>query len=155
MKSDLDGLAARETVSNDTTNARTRDPRFLSFLEHLASGHSISGACGSSDLPRKTLYRWMEKSEEIRDLVDHAKCVGLSALELEMRHSMRGGDGDWRGSSWLMSRLHPDDYGEKRELTVTTNEGAQKQLEMVSAMIEQTSEIMTDDDDTGRKSEEK
>ena len=33
--------------------------------------------------------------------------------------------------------------GEKRrELTVTTNEGAQKQLEMVSAMIEQTSEIM-------------
>ena len=34
------------------------------------------------------------------------------------------------------------------------NEGAQKQLEMVSAMIEQTSEIMSDDDDTGRKSEE-
>ena len=146
MISDLEGLAARETASNDTINARTRDPRFLSFLKHLSSGHSISGACGSSDLPRKTLYRWMEKSEEIRDLVDHAKCVGLSALELELRHSMRGGDGDWRGSSWLMSRLHPDDYGEKRELTVTTNEGAQKQLEMVSAMIEQTSEIMKDEE---------
>ena len=152
MKSDLDGLAAREAEGR-TKNARTRDPRFIKFLEHLAFGQSISGACGSSDLPRRTLYDWMEQDQEIRDMVDHAKCKGLSVLELEMRQSSRGGDGDWRGSSWLMSRLHPDDYGEKRELTVTTNEGAQKQLEMVSAMIEQTSEIITDDDDSGRKSE--
>lgn len=146
MKSDLDGLAEREAATG-TNNARANDPKFKRFLEQLAVGQSISGACGASDFPRRKLYKWMESDEEIRDLVDHAKCKGLSTLELEMRHASQGGSGDWRASSWIMSRLHPNDYGEKKELTVSTNDGAKKQLEMVSAMIEQTSELMSEDDE--------
>jgi hypothetical protein len=154
MKSDLDGLAAR-TAEKVTNNARENDPRFVECLKRIKMGQSIRGACGSSKMPRKILYEWMKADERIKELVDEAKDQGLGAIETRF---MMGSDNDnptdWRAMSWMLARRFPDAYGEKKELTVSTNEGAQKQLEMVSAMIEQTSEIMSDDDDTGRKSEE-
>jgi len=152
MKSDLDGLAAR--TADRTINARVNDPRFIECLKRISMGQSVRGACGSSKMPRQTLYDWMDEDPEIKKLVDEAKDQGLGAIETRF---MMGSDNDnptdWRAMSWMLARRFPDAYGERKELTVSTNEGAQKQLEMVSAMIEQTSEIMTDDDDTGRKSE--
>ena len=115
-------------------------------------GQSVRGACGSSKMPRQTLYDWMDEDPEIKKLVDEAKDQGLGAIETRF---MMGSDNDnptdWRAMSWMLARRFPDAYGEKKELTVSTNEGAQKQLEMVSAMIEQTSEIMTDDNDSKQK----
>mgnify|MGYP003111172157 CR=1 FL=1 len=154
IKSDLDGLAARE-ADEVTNNARAKDPRFIECLKRIGMGQSIRGACGSSKMPRKILYQWMEEDSEIKELVEEAKDIGMGSIETRF---MMGSDNDnptdWRAMSWMLARRFPDAYGEKKELTVSTNEGAQKQLEMVSAMIEQTSEIMTDDDDTGRESEE-
>jgi hypothetical protein len=96
-------------------------------------------------MPRKILYEWMKADERIKELVDEAKDQGLGAIETRF---MMGSDNDkdWRAMSWMLARRFPDAYGEKKELTVSTNEGAQKQLEMVSAMIEQTSEIMKEEE---------
>ena len=153
IKSDLDGLAARE-IADRTINARVNDPRFIDCLKRICIGQSVRGACGSSKMPRQTLYDWMEEEEEIKRLVQEAQDEGMGSIETRF---MMGSDNDnptdWRAMSWMLARRFPDAYGEKKELTVSTNEGAQKQLEMVSAMIEQTSEIMSDDDDSGRKSE--
>ena len=164
MKSDLDGLAARE-VADGNINAdaqaraiiktRIEDPRFQDCLNRIKMGQSLRGSCGLSKLSTSTLFRWMDESPEIKKLIQDAKDEGMGNIEARF---MMGSDNDnptdWRAMSWMLARRFPDAYGEKKELTVSTNEGAQKQLEMVSAMIEQTSEIMSDDDDSGRKSEE-
>jgi hypothetical protein len=147
MKSDLEGLAERE-AAKVTINARANDPRFVAVLERLRLGQSIRGACGLAKMPRKILYQWMDQDQDIRDLVDEAIDQGLGNIETRF---MMGSDNDsptdWRAMSWMLARRFPDAYGEKKELSVSTNDGAKKQLEMVSAMIEQTSEIMSEGDD--------
>ena len=158
MKSDLEGLAQRESIRNNNAPAQTRapapvetklkDPRFIDCLERIKMGQSIRGACGLSKLSTSTLYEWIEAFPEIKKIVQDAKDEGLGNIETRF---MMGSDNDnptdWRAMSWMLARRFPDAYGEKKELTVSTNEGAQKQLEMVSAMIEQTSEMMSEGDD--------
>ena len=78
MKSDLDGLAARE-ANDRTINARVNDPRFIECLKRICMGQSVRGACGSSKMPRRTLYDWMEEDPEIKKLVDEAKDQGLGS----------------------------------------------------------------------------
>jgi len=158
MKSDLEGLAERESIRNNNAPAQTRapapveaklkDPRFIDCLERIKMGQSIRGACGLSKLSTSTLYEWIEAHPEIKKIVQDAKDEGLG--NIETRFTM-GSDSDnptdWRAMSWMLARRFPDAYGEKKELTVSTNEGAQKQLEMVSAMIDQTSELMNEGDE--------
>lgn len=147
MKSDLEGLAQREAADR-TDNARVNDPRFIDCLNRICMGQSVRGACGSSKMPRRTLYDWMEQDQEIKRLVEQAQDEGLGNIETRF---MMGSDSDsptdWRAMSWMLARRFPDAYGEKKELSVSTNDGAKKQLEMVSAMIEQTSELMSEDDE--------
>lgn len=157
MKSDLDGLAAREADRNNNAptqapapapvEAKLKDPRFIDCLDRIRMGQSIRGACGLSKLSTSTLYEWIEAFPEIKKLVQDAKDEGMGNIETRF---MMGSDNDnptdWRAMSWMLARRFPDAYGEKKELTVSTNEGAQKQLEMVSAMIEQTSEIMKEEE---------
>ena len=147
MKSDLDGLAEREAATG-TNNARVNDPRFIDCLNRICMGQSIRGACGSSKMPRRTLYNWMEEDQEIKRLVEQAQDEGMGSIETRF---MMGSDSDsptdWRAMSWMLARRFPDAYGERKELSVSTNDGAKKQLEMVSAMIEQTSEMMSEGDD--------
>ena len=152
---DLKGLAAREVgdvealnKESQTANARARDarwPRFLDMLERLRDGQSIRGACGSSRFPRATLYEWMDDDPELRSLVDLAQDEGLGTIELAMMQATsQSDDKDWRALSWMMARRFPQEYGDKKEVEITAKKA--DGIPEVIAMIEQTNEIISEDD---------
>ena len=149
---DLKGLAAREAgdvealnEENRTAIVRARDPRFIELLERLRDGQSIRGACGSSRLPRRTLYDWMDSYPEIKELVEDATDEGLGTIELAMMQATsQSDDKDWRALSWMMARRFPQEYGDKKEVEITAKKA--DGIPEVIAMIEQTNEIISEDD---------
>ena len=152
---DLKGLAAREagdiealnkeSGARDTNNAREEDPRFVNFLERIRDGQSIRGACGLSKMPRKTLYRWMDESDHIRELIEEATDEGLGTIELAMMQATsQSDDKDWRALSWMMARRFPQEYGDKKEVEITAKKA--DGIPEVIAMIEQTNEIISEED---------
>ena len=148
---DLNGLAAREVgdvealnKENRTAIVRARDPRFIELLERLRDGQSIRGACGSSRFPRATLYEWMD-DPEIKSLVDLAQDEGLGTIEVAMMQATsQSDDKDWRALSWMMARRFPQEYGDKKEVEITAKKA--DGIPEVIAMIEQTNEIISEDD---------
>lgn len=154
-KPDLKGLAAREVGDievleskkkpHDTNNAREADPRFQEMLERIKDGQSIRGACGLSKMPRRTLYRWMDESEHIRQLVEDAEDEGLGTIELNMMQATsQSDDKDWRALSWMLARRFSQEYGDKREVEITAKKA--DGIPEVIAMIEQTNELTNDKD---------
>jgi len=154
-KPDLKGLAAREVGDIEaldkescTAIVRARDPRFIELLERLRDGQSIRGACGSSRLPRRTLYYWMDAYPEIKELVEDATDEGLGTIEVAMMQATsQSDDKDWRALSWMMARRFPQEYGEKKEVEITAKKA--DGIPEVIAMIEQTNVMMEDTDDNG------
>ena len=152
---DLKGLAAREAgdvealnKGNRTAIARARDPRFIELLERLRDGQSIRGACGSSRLPRRTLYDWMDTYPEIKEMVEEATDEGLGTIEVAMMQATsQSDDKDWRALSWMMARRFPQEYGDKKEVEITAKKA--DGIPEVIAMIEQTNVMMEDKDDNG------
>ena len=150
--SDLKGLAAREAgdvealnKENRTAIVRARDPRFIELLERLRDGQSIRGACGSSRLPRRTLYDWMDTYPEIKEMVEEATDEGLGTIEVAMMQATsQSDDKDWRALSWMMARRFPQEYGDKKEVEITAKKA--DGIPEVIAMIEQTNEIISDED---------
>lgn len=149
---DLKGLAAREVgdvealnKENRTAIVRTRDPRFIELLERLRDGQSIRGACGSSRLPRRTLYDWMDTYPEIKEMVEEATDEGLGTIEVAMMQATsQSDDKDWRALSWMMARRFPQEYGDKKEVEITAKKA--DGIPEVIAMIEQTNEIISEGD---------
>jgi hypothetical protein len=155
---DLKGLAAREVgdvealnKENRTAIVRARDPRFIELLERLRDGQSIRGACGSSRLPRRTLYDWMDTYPEIKEMVEEATDEGLGTIEVAMMQATsQSDDKDWRALSWMMARRFPQEYGDKKEVEITAKKA--DGIPEVIAMIEQTNVIMEDHNDNGDNS---
>jgi len=140
----LKGLAQREVVKDETINARAQDPRFLEMLERIKDGQSIRGACGLSKFSKATLYRWMDKHPEIKELVEEALDEGFGTIELNlMRSASQSDDKDWRALSWMLARRFPSEYGEKKELEITAKK--EDGIPEVIAMIEQTNAMMVDE----------
>jgi len=150
---DLKGLAAREAGDVEALNKETRninaraheDPRFIELIERLRDGQSIRGACGSSRFPISSLYEWMDKEPEIRSLVEEAKNEGLGTMEVHMMQAIsQSDDKDWRAISWMMARRFPQEYGDKKEVEITAKKA--DGIPEVIAMIEQTNEIISEED---------
>lgn len=140
----LKGLAQREVIKDETINARAQDPRFLEMLERIKDGQSIRGACGLSKFSKATLYRWMDKHPEIKELVEEALDEGFGTIELNlMRSASQSDDKDWRALSWMLARRFPAEYGEKKELEISAKK--QDGIPEVIAMIEQTNAMMVDE----------
>lgn len=148
-KGDLEGLAAREAAStislnkkDQTNSARARDPRFLDMLERLRDGQSLRGACGLAKMPRATVYEWMEKSPNIKAMVDEAIDEGFGMIEMKfMQGSSNLDDTDWRALSWMLARRFPAEYGDKQALEVThkKDDGVPE----VIAMLQQTQHLVS------------
>ena len=64
----------------------TRTPKKVAaFLEALASGLSVSGACKAAQVPRQTAYDWRNADEAFAAAWDEAIGHGTEALEDEAR----------------------------------------------------------------------
>ena len=155
---DLKGLAAREAgdveaLLNGTngTNARARGPfdsknkdKVEELLKLLAQGYSKESACVSVSLSRRTFYNWLKDCPEFEELVTDAQHAAEGNVLTELRGAIQRKD-DTKALMWLLSKLRPDRYGDKKELEISTK--TSDGLEEVKAMFEQTNDIMENNDD--------
>lgn len=51
------------------------------FLDWMAKGYSMSGACGKIGISRTRLYDWMEKHPEFKQAVDDGRSARTAFLE--------------------------------------------------------------------------
>jgi basic membrane lipoprotein Med (substrate-binding protein (PBP1-ABC) superfamily) len=87
----------------------------------------------------------MDDDPELRSLVDLAQDEGLGTIELAMMQATsQSDDKDWRALSWMMARRFPQEYGDKKEVEITAKKA--DGIPEVIAMIEQTNEIISDED---------
>lgn len=123
-----------------TYNEAFRD----AFCERVAAGESVRSICRDDDYPEmKTIFRWLSKHDDFRQLYDKAKEMAMLSMAEEILDIADDGrndtyvddDGKPRVDTdviqrsrlrvdtrkWLMSKLAPKKYGDKVDL----NHGAQ------------------------------
>ena len=162
-KKDLEALkdmAAREALivdSNDKsqkTDERARatpkhgpysrkyEDKTHQLLTYLAQGYSKEAACIGAHLNRPTLYKWLSEYPDFAEEVEDAQFMAEGHVLAELRGAIQRKD-DTKALMWLLAKLRPDRYGDKKEVEITTkvNDGVQE----VKAMFEQTNAMVLED----------
>jgi hypothetical protein len=159
-KKDLEALkdmAAREALSVDSDNkspetnmgaratpkhgpySRKYEEKTHKLLTYLAQGYSKEAACIGAHLNRPTLYKWLSDYPDFAEEVEDAQFMAEGHVLAELRGAIQRKD-DTKALMWLLAKLRPDRYGDKKELEITTktNDGVQE----VVAMFEQTNDML-------------
>ncbi|MGA1767784.1 MAG: hypothetical protein ACO4AA_04135 [Aquiluna sp.] len=167
-KQDLEALkdmAAREALIVDSneksqeTNAGARatpkhgpysrkyEEQTHKLLTFLAQGYSKEAACIGAHLNRPTLYKWLSEYPDFAEEVEDAQFMAEGHVLAELRGAIQRKD-DTKALMWLLSKLRPDRYGDRKEVEITTktNDGVQE----VVAMFEQTNDMLEDKTDEER-----
>ena len=158
MKPDLKGLASREAgdvgeVLDGTngTNARARGPfsaknkdKLDELLSLLAQGYSKESACVSVSLSRRTFYNWLQDFPDFEEQVTDAEHAAEGHILTELRGAIQRKD-DTKALMWLLAKLRPDRYGDRKELEITTK--TSDGLEEVKAMFEQTDNMVSQEEE--------
>jgi hypothetical protein len=142
LTSDLKGLAAREALNNaDTPTARARDlrvkksPELLAeILQTIRDGQPITRAARLCGVNPDSVHRWRNEDPEFGEALEEALEFQIAVL---VRRVDQASDTDWKAAAWRLERLRPDEFGAKREVSVTTQSNG---IAEVIAMIEQTND---------------
>jgi hypothetical protein len=164
-KQDLEALkdmAAREALivdSNDKSQetdvgaratpkhgpySRKYEEKTHQLLTYLAQGYSKEAACIGAHLNRPTLYKWLSEYPDFAEEVEDAQFMAEGHVLAELRGAIQRKD-DTKALMWLLAKLRPDRYGDRKEVEITTktNDGVQE----VVAMFEQTNDMLEDKTD--------
>jgi len=167
-KQDLEALkdmAAREALivdSNDKSQetdvgaratpkhgpySRKYEEKTHQLLTYLAQGYSKEAACIGAHLNRPTLYKWLSEYPDFAEEVEDAQFMAEGHVLAELRGAIQRKD-DTKALMWLLAKLRPDRYGDRKEVEITTktNDGVQE----VVAMFEQTNDMLEDKTDEER-----
>jgi len=167
-KQDLEALkdmAAREALIVDSTEksqetdvgaratpkhgpySRKYEEKTHKLLTYLAQGYSKEAACIGAHLNRPTLYKWLSEYPDFAEEVEDAQFMAEGHVLAELRGAIQRKD-DTKALMWLLSKLRPDRYGDRKEVEITTktNDGVQE----VVAMFEQTNAMLEDKTDEER-----
>ena len=159
-KKDLEALkdmAAREAPSVDPDNkspetnmgaratpkhgpySRKYEEKTHQLLTYLAPGYSKEAPRIRAHLNRPTLYKWLSDYPDCAEEVEDAQFMAEGHVLAELRGAIQRKD-DTKALMWLLAKLRPDRYGDKKELEITTktNDGVQE----VVAMFEQTNDML-------------
>lgn len=128
-------------------------------MKAISLGHSTTMAAQAAGVSRRTIYAWLDKGKQIRELKEYfpeqlpltpfdkdylwfisgwEKAELKRKAELLKRISDAGGDGKWQADAWLLERLHPDEFSTRRELKVSSdnrNQDAAFTIQMGNAVI--------------------
>lgn len=141
--SDLKGLAAREALTNneERPTARARDlrvkksPQLLDeILQTIRDGQPITRAARLCGVNPDSVHRWRQEDPDFNEAVEEAIEFQIAVL---VRKVDQASDTDWKAAAWRLERLRPDEFGAKREVSVTTQSNG---IAEVIAMIEQTND---------------
>lgn len=141
--SDLKGLAAREALTNneERPTARARDLRVKKsaqlldeILRTIREGQPITRAARLCGVNPDSVHRWRQEDPDFNEAVEEALEFQIAVLT---RKVDQASDTDWKAAAWRLERLRPDEFGAKREVSVTTQSNG---IAEVIAMIEQTND---------------
>ncbi len=141
--SDLKGLAAREALTNneERPTARARDLRVKKsaqlldeILRTIREGQPITRAARLCGVNPDSVHRWRQEDPDFNEAVEEALEFQIAVLT---RKVDQASDTDWKAAAWRLERLRPDEFGAKREVSVTTQSNG---IAEVMAMIEQTND---------------
>ena len=122
--------------------SRKYEEKTHQLLTYLAQGYSKEAACIGAHLNRPTLYKWLSEYPDFAEEVEDAQFMAEGHVLAELRGAIQRKD-DTKALMWLLAKLRPDRYGDKKEVEITTkvNDGVQE----VKAMFEQTNDMILED----------
>ena len=150
-RSDWEGLAQSEStlIHKDEPTARARDlrtkkspERMQAVLDNIRDGQPITRAARLAGLNPDTVHRWRKEDEEFDEAVEDALEFQIAVLTAKVD---RASDTDWKAAAWRLERLRPDEFGSKKEVSVTATQS--NGLAEVIAMIEQTNDSVKPQED--------
>ena len=151
-KSDWEGLAQSEStlIHKEEPTARARDlrtkkspERMQAVLDNIRDGQPITRAARLAGLNPDTVHRWRKEDEEFDEAVEDALEFQIAVLTAKVD---RASDTDWKAAAWRLERLRPDEFGSKKEVSVTATQS--NGLAEVIAMIEQTNDSVKPEGDS-------
>lgn len=127
--------------------SRKYEEKTHKLLTYLAQGYSKEAACIGAHLNRPTLYKWLSEYPDFAEEVEDAQFMAEGHVLAELRGAIQRKD-DTKALMWLLAKLRPDRYGDRKEVEITTktNDGVQE----VVAMFEQTNDMLEDKTDEER-----
>jgi len=162
MKSNLDGLAAREVFimsmnekskkkskSKSTKSTKSKDTfykyttvRANQICDQIAKGLPILQSAIACGISRTTFYRWKDERPEFEEMVNQAVAVSEARLLNKISDAE-----DWRAAAWVMERRFPDRWAkrDKVEMNLNRSEG----LKEIVMMFEQTNDLVESVDKPG------
>ena len=145
-KSQKTNVGARATPKHGPYS-RKYEEKTHQLLTYLAQGYSKEAACIGAHLNRPTLYKWLSEYPEFAEEVEDAQFMAEGHVLAELRGAIQRKD-DTKALMWLLAKLRPDRYGDRKEVEITTktNDGVQE----VVAMFEQTNDMLEDKTDEER-----
>ncbi|MCH9838910.1 hypothetical protein K0U83_24820 [bacterium] len=150
-KSDWEGLAQSEStlIHKEEPTARARDlrtkkspERMQAVIDNIRDGQPITRAARLAGLNPDTVHRWRKEDEEFDEAVEDALEFQIAVLTAKVD---RASDTDWKAAAWRLERLRPDEFGSKKEVSVTATQS--NGLAEVIAMIEQTNDSVKPQED--------
>lgn len=106
------------------------------FFEALNRPIPLRYACDLANIPRRTIYDWIERGtkpdatavyREFAEEVARAQGLGVASLAEEARTQAAG---DYRAMHWYLSRMAPDDFGDPGKRTSADVDRRKAELEL-------------------------
>ena len=125
-KSQKTNVGARATPKHGPYS-RKYEEKTHKLLTFLAQGYSKEAACIGAHLNRPTLYKWLSEYPEFAEEVEDAQFMAEGHVLAELRGAIQRKD-DTKALMWLLAKLRPDRYGDRKEVEITTktNDGVQE-----------------------------
>lgn len=133
--------------------------RISQFLQHVRAGCDVQKSCKVTRVPRRSFYDWLERAEHLRanvpreewtehdvkvaefvDAYELARAQSVTSLELVIAQAARS---DWRAAEKMLSKLHPEKWGNTARVEVTGEGGGPVQMNVVPVydMVEPESAV--------------
>ncbi len=104
------------------------------ILRTIREGQPITRAARLCGVNPDSVHRWRQEDPDFNEAVEEALEFQIAVLT---RKVDQASDTDWKAAAWRLERLRPDEFGAKREVSVTTQSNG---IAEVIAMIEQTND---------------
>ena len=117
-------------------------------IDAIRQGHTTTMAAQAGGISRRTLYDWIDKGTDARNVIESGLDTKLTPFDqdylwfieqydmaqLERKKTLldriesAGSDaGKWQANAWLLERLYPDEFSMKRSVSLVSS-GQDKQV---------------------------
>lgn len=126
----------RSSGLTDSTTQRTQrglavvdwGERFLALVSQKLNVTKAAAVCGVS---RETVYKRCERDPAFRAAFEEARHTAKDTL---VERIFDASENDWKAAAWMLARVWPDEFGERKEVKHSGNVGIQP-AQVVDAFV--------------------